>query len=93
MVVPTPAQVVPINPQPPGGGGGGNPPPQGETPTQAPVKSDYDRRIEQERKDLGMNLAAYFKSVGLESLAQWAIQSARDGYTEDWIRLNNAGSP
>ena len=29
VVVPTPAQVVPINPQPPGGGGGGNPPPQG----------------------------------------------------------------
>ena len=60
---------------------------------QAPVKSDYQLKLEQERADLGQNLAAYFKSVGLDSLAQWAIQSAREGKTEDWVRLNVRDRP
>ena len=33
----------------------------GQAAQQAPVKSDYQLKLEQERADLGQNLAAYFK--------------------------------
>ena len=50
-----------------------------QTPAQDP---DAERRKQQ-----GNTIAAYFRSIGLGALADWAIKQSIDGYTEEYIYL------
>lgn len=58
------------------------------TQPQASAPDPFQQQLTENRRQLGLNLSAYFESVGLGSIAAWANQSAKDGYTEEWIRLN-----
>lgn len=88
-VVPTPARVVPINPSPPPppppGGGGGN---TGGNTTPAPVVDPAQAQRDFEMKQLGQTLEAYFAQFGLNEIAAWAKQAAKDGFSAEWIKFN-----
>jgi len=84
-----PREVSPPGPGVPSGtpDTGGGPPPVNTTP-------DPDAARERERlKQQGNTIAAYFRSIGLGALADWAIKSSADGYTEDYIYLEMRNQP
>ena len=37
---------------------------------------------------MGNTLEAYFQAFGLDEIAAWAKQSAKDGYSAEWIKFN-----
>lgn len=65
-------------------GGGGN-----TTPAEDPAAAAERER----RKQQGNTIAAYFRSIGLGGLADWAIKSSADGYTEDYIYIEMRNQP
>ena len=65
--------------------GGNNNPPPAEDPEVA--------RERERRKQQGNTLSAYFKSIGLGGLADWAIQKSIEGYTEEYITLEMRNQP
>lgn len=65
--------------------------PQGgnTTPAEDPAAAAERER----RKQQGNTIAAYFRSIGLGGLADWAIKSSADGYTEDYIYIEMRNQP
>ena len=62
--------------------------PAAQQRTSTPAPDPFQQQLTENRRQLGLNLSAYFQSVGLGNIAAWANQAAKDGYTEEWIRLN-----
>lgn len=87
-VVPTPAPVVPINPPPPPDGGGGNNNDTDRATTPAPVVDPAQAQRDFEMTQLGQTLEAYFSQFGLNEIAAWAKQAAKDGFSAEWIKFN-----
>ena len=54
----------------------------------APGKSAFELQREEDRRQLAQTLEAYFQQMGLGEIASWAKQQAKDGYSEEYIRLN-----
>ena len=52
-----------------------------------PQEDPEAARERERRKQQGNTIAAYFKSIGLGGLADWAIKQSADGYTEEYIYL------
>ena len=65
--------------------------PAANGPTTPPAPA-YDPEAER-RKQQGNTIAAYFRSIGLGGLADWAIKQSADGYTEDYIYLEMRNQP
>ena len=65
--------------------------PQGgnTTPAEDPAAAAERERLKQQ----GNTIAAYFRSIGLGALADWAIKSSADGYTEDYIYIEMRNQP
>ena len=55
------------------------------------VTPERDYAAEQrayEARQLGDTLSAYFTQFGLNEIANWAKQAAKDGYSAEWIKFN-----
>jgi len=84
----------PAGPPGPGVPGGGTPDTGGGPPPVVNTTPDPDAARERERlKQQGNTIAAYFRSIGLGGLADWAIKSSADGYTEDYIYIEMRNQP
>lgn len=66
------------------------------TPTPAKPAPERDYAAEQrayEARQLGDTLEAYFQQFGLNGIAAWAKQSAKDGFSSEWIKFNARKQP
>jgi len=70
--------------------GAANTPGGGST---TPAEDSAAAREKERLKQQGNTIAAYFRSIGLGALADWAIKSSADGYTEEYIYLEMRNQP
>lgn len=75
----------PKTPETGGGGGGGG---SNTTAVDPAAAAEKERR-----KQLGNTLRAYFKSIGLGALSDWAVGKAADGFTQEYIELEMRNQP
>jgi len=60
----------------------------GNSGTAAPERDYAAEQRAYEARQLGDTLEAYFQQFGLNGIAAWAKQSAKDGYSSEWIKFN-----
>ena len=56
--------------------------------TPAPQRDYAAEQRAYEARQLGDTLEAYFQQFGLNGIAAWAKQSAKDGFSSEWIKFN-----
>ena len=59
------------------------------TPSAPAAPRDYAaEQRDYEQRQLGNTLEAYFSQFGLNEIAAWAKQAAKDGFSAEWIKFN-----
>jgi len=65
-----------------------NPPPPPPGFSSPPPVDPAQAQRDFEARQLGQTLEAYFTQFGLNEIAAWAKQAAKDGFSAEWIKFN-----